>query len=45
MYKAIQWNDFKIDINNDKFMFERMNTNNHFDYIKWDRLTRIIIKI
>jgi hypothetical protein len=45
MYKAIQWNDFKIDINNDKFMFEKMKTNNHFDYIKWDRLTRIIIKI
>jgi hypothetical protein len=45
MYKAIQWNDFKIDINNDEFMFEKMNTNNHFDYIKWDRLTRIIIKI
>jgi hypothetical protein len=45
MYNAIQWNDFKIDINNDKFMFEKMNTNNHFDYIKWDRLTRIIIKI
>ena len=45
MYNAIQWNDFKIDINNDEFMFEKMKTNNHFDYIKWDRLTRIIIKI
>ncbi len=45
MYKAIQINDWKIDINNPEFMFERMESNFHFDYSKWNRLTKKIIKI
>ena len=45
MYKAIQINDWEIDINNPEFMFERMQTNFHFDYSKWNRLTRKIISI
>ncbi len=45
MYKAIQINDWEIDINNPEFMFERMYTNFHFDYSKWNRLTRKIISI
>ena len=45
MYKAIQINDWKIDINNPEFMFEQMESNFHFDYSKWNRLTRKIITI
>ena len=45
MYKAIQINDWKIDINNPEFMFEKMESNFHFDYLKWNRLTRKIITI
>ena len=45
MYKAIEMFDWKIDINNPEFMFERMNTNNHWDYCKWDRLTKKIVII
>ena len=45
MYKAIQINDWKIDINNPEFMIERMESNFHFDYSKWNRLTRKIITI
>ena len=45
MYKAIQINDWEVDINNPEFMFERMHTNFHFDYSKWNRLTRKIISI
>jgi len=45
MYKGIQINDWKIDINNPEFMFERMESNFHFDYSKWNRLTKKIIKI
>ena len=45
MYKAIQINDWKIDINNPEFMFEKMESNFHFDYLKWNRLTRKIISI
>ena len=45
MYKAIQINDWKIDINNPEFMLEKMESNFHFDYSKWNRLTRKIISI
>ena len=45
MYKAIQINDWKIDINNPEFMLEKMESNFHFDYSKWNRLARKIIKI
>ncbi len=45
MYKGIEIFDWKIDINNPEFMFEKMNTNNHWDYSKWDRLSKKIVII
>ena len=45
MYKAIEINDWKIDINNPEFMFEKMINNNHWDYIKWNRLFKKIISV
>lgn len=45
MYRAIQINDWKIDINNPEFMIEAMFYNTHSDYSKWDKLTRIILDI
>jgi hypothetical protein len=45
MYKGIEMFDWKIDINNPNFMFERMNTNNHWEYSKWDRLSKKIVII
>jgi len=45
MYKAIEINDWKVDINNPEFMFETMITNNHWDYTKWNRLTQKIISV
>ena len=45
MYKAIEINDWKIDINNHEFMFEKMIDNNHWDYIKWNRLFKKIISV
>jgi hypothetical protein len=45
MYKGIEMFDWKIDINNPEFLFERMNTNNHWDYSKWDRLSKKIVII
>jgi len=45
MYKSIQINDWKIDINNPEFMLENMENTFHFDYSKWNRLTRKIIMV
>ena len=45
MYRGIQINDWKIDINNPEFMFEKMINNNHWDYIKWNRLFKKIISV
>ena len=45
MYKAIEVFDWKIDINNPEFMFEPMMYNNHWDYSKWDKLTKKIVII
>jgi hypothetical protein len=45
MYRTIQINDWKIDINNPLFMLEKMNDNKHSDYSKWNELTRIILDI
>jgi len=45
MYRAIQINDWKIDINNPTFMFEKLNKSNHSEYSKWEALTRIILDI
>jgi hypothetical protein len=47
MYNAIQWNDFKIDINNEEFFIEKMNPqiSDFSDYSKWNRLAKKITKI
>ena len=45
MYRAIQVFDWKIDINNPEFMFEKMRDNNYFDYTKWKELSDVIVKI
>jgi hypothetical protein len=45
MYKAIEINDWKIDVNNPEFKLEQMQTNNHWDYSKWSTLSRIITQI
>jgi hypothetical protein len=45
MYKAIEINDWKIDMNNSEFKMEWMVHNSHWDYSKWDRLSRIIVQI
>lgn len=45
MYRGIQVNDWKIDINNSEFMFEKMEDNSYFDYTKWKELSEVIVKI
>jgi hypothetical protein len=47
MYNAIQWNNFKIDINNEEFSIEKMTTqlSDFSDYSKWNRLSKKITKI
>jgi len=45
MYKSIEIFDWKIDINNPEFMFEKMESNNHWDYSKWNKLTKKIVEI
>ena len=45
MYRGIQINDWKIDINNPEFMFEKMEDNSYFDYTKWKELSDVIVKI
>ena len=47
MYKAIEVNDWKIDINNPMFGLEKQVPfqNEHWDYQYWNRLTKGITKI
>lgn len=47
MYKAIEVNDWKIDINNPMFGFVKQVPfqNEHWDYQYWNRLTKGIVKI
>jgi hypothetical protein len=47
MYDSIKDNDFKIDINDSKFMIEYLplRLNDFNDYGKWYRLSKIITKI
>ncbi len=45
MYRAIQVFDWKIDVNNPEFMFERMGDSGYFDYMKWKELSDVIVKI
>lgn len=45
MYKAIEVMDWKIDINNPLFKFEKLNKFSYIEYTKWNTLKDIIIKI
>jgi len=45
MYKSIEIFDWKIDICNPEFMIEKMEGNNHWDYSKWNNLTKKIVEI
>ena len=45
MYRNIQINNWKIDINNPEFMFQEMKDNSYSDYIKWKEISDVIIKI
>ena len=45
MYKSIEIFDWKIDINNPEFMFEKLNTNQHWEYSKWNKLSKKIVVI
>lgn len=45
MYHAIKMFDFKIDINNPEFMFEKLQNFSYIEYIKWNKLTDLIIKV
>lgn len=45
MYKSIEIFDWKIDINNPEFMLEKLKTNQHWDYSKWNKLTKKIVVI
>ena len=45
MYKSIEMFDWKIDINNPEFMLEKLESNQHWDYSYWDKLTKKIVVI
>ena len=45
MYKAIEVMDWKIDINNPLFMFEKLDKLSYIDYTKWNKLKDLIINI
>jgi hypothetical protein len=45
MYKAIEVMDWKIDINNPIFLFEKLNSFSYIEYNKWNKLKNTIIKI
>lgn len=45
MYKAIEVMDWKIDLNNPEFLFERLNSFSYIEYNKWNKLKNTIVKI
>lgn len=45
MYHAIKMFDFKIDINNPEFMFEKLQDFSYIEYMKWNKLINIITKV
>lgn len=45
MYKSIEIFDWKIDINNPEFMLEKINTNQHWEYSQWSKLSKKIVVI
>ena len=45
MYKSIEMFDWKIDINNPEFMLEKLENNQHWEYSKWNKLSKKIVVI
>ena len=45
MYRAIQLNDYKIDVSNKDFYIEELKASNHSDYKHWDTITKKIVRI
>ena len=45
MYDEIKDNDFKIDINQKEFMFQRLDKPNYHKLNTWNDLTKKIVKI
>lgn len=45
MYKSIEIFDWKIDINNPEFMLEKLENNKHWEYSKWNKLSKKIVVI
>ena len=45
MYRAIQLNDYKIDVSNKDFYIEELRASNHSDYTHWDTITKKIVRI
>ena len=45
MYRGIQLNDWKIDVNNEDYRLQEMIRKNYSEYGDWKELTDIIINI
>lgn len=45
MYRAIQLNDWKIDVKKDEFLFVNVKKNSYLCYTPWSMLTDVIVKI
>ena len=45
MYNSIEYNYFKIEIDNPLFLFQKLKTNNHSEYIHWSEITKKIVRI
>jgi hypothetical protein len=45
MYRGIQLNDWKIDVDNKKYKLQKMIRKNYSEYNKWNELTEVIINI
>jgi len=45
MYDAIKLNNFKIDIYDERFLFEEVKTPTYYSYKNWNKLSKIILSI
>ena len=45
MYNSIKSNNFKIDIDNPIFFFQKLNKNIHSEYTHWGEITKKIVRI
>ena len=45
MYRGIQLNDWKIDVDNKEYKLQKMIRKNYSEYDKWKELTEVIINI